>query len=131
MPSDLPRELTDAEPIVRFVFHKSDVVPSKNTVRWRVFLPDKNRTETSVSRVQDLQDDDVWPLGDLVAKLSGQNPPIAGGQLNVEHVRRHKLEVVSSEPPPRHAAIVHWPAEKDRQMSYAQLLRQHVVLRRR
>lgn len=53
----------------------------------------------------------------------------ARADLSVGAIQQLGLQVESAEPPPRHANIIGWPAEKDRMMSLAQELAEASTLR--
>lgn len=90
-------------------------------------MPDRDR-ETSVSRILKVGNPEVWGLGDEVARESGRDPPRAGGEVSTAHVRHCQLKAEPDEPPERHAIVVGWPTEKDKQMSLAQLLAAEATL---
>ena len=71
--------------------------------------------EVSVFRVAGLNETEIWTIGGDVARSVARN---LHGRAEIEAgaVRKNDLDVVSVEPPPRHANIVGWPEnDKSRQ----------------
>jgi len=84
-----------------------------------------------VFRVQGLTQRQIWTLGDVYVALPSGNELRARAELLVEQIAGVGLRVESAEPPPRHANIVDWPAEKHEWMSRAQELAAVATLRLR
>jgi len=107
----------DDEVVARFLFDRDDFVPTTGRVKPKPFLPSPEDDATSVFRTGGLSETDTWalasPRGMRIAKARGT---LQGGQ-----IRWAGLDVVPMVPPPRHAAIVNWPA-KDARLSLAQRL---------
>jgi hypothetical protein len=58
-----------------------------------------------------LTEGETWPIGEEIAEKRKQTLH-ARGDIVAADVSKVKLRVVLSEPPPRHANIEDWPAEK-------------------
>ena len=83
-------------------------------------MPDPRTNEVSVYRITGLTPEKVWRLGNRRITR-----PFHGiGEITMRHIVKHKLDVVPTKIPPRHANIVGWPpeSEKARQKSLAQQL---------
>ncbi len=109
LPSGLPEDVDDGEDLARFLFSNSQF---KSTgVKHSAFMPSPNDKETSVFRHGVKPAKELWKLGaDLAA--SGRN--LHGAAiLKAREVRKVTLDVLASEPPPRHAAIRKWPTDSD------------------
>lgn len=133
--SSLPEsssELQPDEPICRYLLSSSHYATSKGRVKSRAFHPAPADHKTSVFRISDLTDRDIWKIGDreVVAKRQGKTLH-ARADLTVRKVREVRLSVDASEPPPRHANITSWPQEKSAYMSRAQELAVHARLQLR
>ena len=126
LPSGLPEEVADDEPLARFLtssgqFNQSAVKPS-------AFLPNPKDGKTSVFRHR------AEPQADLIAIANqhiGSNRRVHGvGIVRAGDVRTVQLDVQSQEPPPRHADITNWPPsiKKARQKEIAILLAQKAKL---
>lgn len=126
LPSGLPKEVADDEPLARFLtssgqFNQSAVKPS-------AFLPNPKDGKTSVFR------HGAEPQADLIAIANqhiGSNRRVHGvGIVRAGDVRAVHLDVQSQEPPPRHADITNWPSkmEKARQKKIAIKLAQRAEL---
>ncbi len=112
--------VADRELLARFIFFESYFDTKKQRIKHNAFMPDQD-LETSVSRIDALDEQQVWMIGVDVASESGRRL-CARGDLSTEIVRKHRLNVVSQEPPPRHANIVGWPTEKSEQKLLAKEL---------
>lgn len=126
LPSGLPEEVADDEPLARFLtssgqFNQSGVKPS-------AFLPNPKDGKTSVFR------HGAEPQAALMAIANehiGSNRRVHGaGIFRTRDVRAVQLNVQSQEPPPRHADITNWPPrmEKARQKEIAIRLAQRAKL---
>jgi hypothetical protein len=85
------------------------------------FLPARDGA-TSVYRTRGLTEEEIWILGE--AKVTGptRKTLYGRGDLPVSAVHATGLRVDPDDSPPRHAAIVGWPEEKDARLSLAQQL---------
>ena len=63
LPSGLPVEVAENEPLARFIRQKSQYKPSTLQVRGVLFMPPRDATELSVSRVGALSDPAIEELG--------------------------------------------------------------------
>jgi hypothetical protein len=134
LPGSLPHlgtDLTPSEITSRYLLQSGHYTASTGRVRPRAFHPAARDHQTSVFRVQELTERQIWSLGDrYVASPSGKDLR-ARAELSVAQIREIGLQVEPAEPPPRHANIVGWPIEKDEWMSRAQELAAVAILRLR
>ena len=100
------------EPLARFIFSKSHFNLRSRRVRHHAFMP-TGGGETSVFRIEGLDEDAVWTIGNAVGSQRNQTL-YARGDIKAEAVRSAKLDVLPSEPQ-RHANIVGWSSEKSQQ----------------
>lgn len=108
--------------LCRFIFSRNHFVPLKRRVKGDAFLPTRKPPhETSVSRIAGLKEHLVWRIGEAVAQTS-QRVLHARGDVLAKAVFTAELEIRPDNKPKRHAAIVGWPEQKDRQMLLAQQL---------
>ena len=106
--------------VCRFIFSRAHFVLSQRRVRGDAFLPTKNPPrETSISRIAGLKEHLIWRSGEAVAQAS-QRTLHARGDVLARGVFAVGLDIHPDNKPKRHAAIVGWPEEKDRQMDLAQ-----------
>ena len=100
------------------------------TVKYGALEPDARRDhKTSVYRTLDLNDQEIWHLGDeRVGRPRGKDV-IARAEITVEDVRSHGLLVEADDKPPRHANIAGWPAPKDEYRTRAMELARDATLR--
>ena len=104
LPSGLPDSVGDDEHIARFLTQSSHF--SKQQVDPSVFLPGRKDKETSVSRHGSEPLAAVRTLGVAAA---GTRKLYGAAMFMARNVREAHLEIVSSEPPERHAVIRGWP----------------------
>lgn len=97
------------------------------------FLPNPKDHETSVFRHGLEPRQALWTIGlDYVVR----DRPLYGAAIfKARAVREAALEVLPTEPPPRHASIVQWPwladdpdLQRARQTEHAALIAQHAAL---
>ena len=108
------------ETVTCFVFGKRKLSKSGDQVivRAKVFEPHRTRNELSVFRITDLRsgfdERSIWFIGKFVEKerrLGGDQSNLYGrADLSVFQIRDLHLDVVPSEPPPRHANIENFPS---------------------
>lgn len=117
LPSGLPDTVSDEEDLARFLTSSGHY--NAQIVKPSAFLPSPKHQNTSVFRhgKEPLQD-----LKDLGEKYIQTERRIHGvGVLRARDVRSAKLDVVSKEPPPKHANIEGWPwFENDPELQRAQ-----------
>lgn len=101
------------ELLARFIFSKQHFSRENNRVKHNAFLPTPEG-ETSVSRIDTLDENAVWTIGQEVASVR-QQMLYGRGDIKASRVFSIGLNVVPTETPPHHANIVKWPAEKSEQ----------------
>lgn len=122
LPSGLPVDVADGEPLARFVRQKSQYKPSTLQVRGVLFMPPRDATELSVSRVGALSTPAIEELGRHVVQQAG-NTLKGWCILETKRVRSiRKFGVVSDEPDDHHhyhAHITGFPIDKSELMEAA------------
>jgi len=107
--SILPDEL-----LARYVTSSRWFRKQDQTVKQDAFIPPDNPLELSVTRHLNLQEFEIWNIGNSV--VSGQERTLHGrADVKVSHVESQSLNVVADPAPnnPNHANITGWPLEKD------------------
>jgi hypothetical protein len=111
LPSGLPDVVSDEEDLARFLASSrwyNSIGPKS-----AAFLPNPKDGETSVFRHSGDPLDELWSL------FAG--PSLHGAAIvKARDVRSAELEVIASEPPPKHAAIRGWPIASDPALQKAQ-----------
>jgi hypothetical protein len=110
--------VTAEERISRFVFDSGHF--GGGHVRFRAFLPPKDRRDVSVTRTEGLDEETVWADGQRVADAHVR-ALLARGDLIPARVRAiavedFSLDVEADEPPLRHANIVGFPSIVQKQI---------------
>lgn len=93
----------------------------------RAFQPARNN-KTSVFRIIDLAEEEVWRLADEHA-AGDRGKAEARAMLLVHQVTKAGLRVEPDNIPPRHANLTGWPTAKDEWKSVAQELAAEATLR--
>jgi hypothetical protein len=102
LPSGLPNVVADGDDLARFLMSSSQF--SSTGVKPAAFLPKEG--ETSVFRHGGQPRAALWQIAATYA--AGQRTLHGAAIVKARHVRAARLDVVASEPPPRHANIVGW-----------------------
>lgn len=108
--SGLPSLVGNDEDLIRFVYQRSDL--SANGIKFNAFMP-APKLELSVTRCNRAQLNEIQSIeatnGRLDKTLHG------AGAVKADLVRAIGLDAVASEPPAKHANIIGWPPEKEKQ----------------
>ena len=107
MPVDLHEELA------RFAIETS-YFRADNTVKHNAFMPGRQKT-VSVFRETGLPKDAIWELGITHVAIPRNKPLLGRAVIHVHSVLSQELSVEPAEPPPRHATILGWPDEHEKQ----------------
>ncbi len=109
--------VSQGETLTRFIRYNSHFSVVTNRVKPDAFLPHKKSIEVSVFRISGLNDckelseNEVWETGREYVQTEDR-PIKARADLSAAIVYENNLEVVSDEPPQRHANITPFPIEK-------------------
>lgn len=117
-----PREV-----LSRFIFSRRHFNPSQSRVKPDAFLPQRGPLETSVFRTVALDGVEIRRIGNTVGRPSGRTLK-AWGNVLAGVVFDVGLDVRPDNVPERHAAIIGWPEQKDKQISLAQRLAEAAAL---
>jgi hypothetical protein len=105
LPSGLPEHVADDEQLARFL--TSDSQFSRELAKPSGFMPGPMDGTTSVFRQASEPARLLWETADR--EIGPARRAKAAALLTAAHVRQATLQVVASEPPPRHADITNWP----------------------
>lgn len=103
------------EPLSRFVLSKSLLKRSKSRVSPQVFVPSPKTQDTSVYRIMDCSEEEIWDIGDrYVTGLHREHKPVLGrADTTAQNVTGQGLQAIPCpRPHPRHANITGWPQEE-------------------
>lgn len=104
LPSGLPEDVGDDEDLPRFLTQSSHFTAA--ATKPAAFMPAPRGNETSVSRHGREPLEALWRLGQTAA---GERKLYGAAFVKAGQVRTINLDVIASEPPPRHAVIRGWP----------------------
>jgi hypothetical protein len=115
--SGLPEVVADDEDLARFLTSSSQF--NAQMVKPAAFLPSARDRETSVFRHGSEPTEMLWAIGN--EHVAGSRTLHGAAIVKTRDVRAALLEVVASEPPPRHAVIQSWPwLDNDPELQKAQ-----------
>lgn len=101
----------------------------KNIVKRKAYEPSRGDAGTSVFLVTGLKEPAIWRLGKKFVAASRGKPILARADLKVGPIRRLGLDVIHDPLPRRHALVVGWPSDKEKQKLRMQEVADEAVLR--
>ncbi len=110
LPSGLPEYVDERETLARFLTQSSHY--NSFGVKPNAFLPNPKNNLTSVARHDQSPEDALWRIGESVVAPSGKRLHGAAF-VTAADVRAVNLEVISEEPPLRHANLTNWSKSDD------------------
>ncbi len=110
--------IAPTETLSRFVIYNRWIRKSNNTVKYVAFTPNDNG-DTSVFRISDITDNEIWAIGDREVAPKRSRPILGRADIVAASVTAKDLKVIPNEPPERHANIFGWPNEKSEQKQIA------------
>lgn len=124
---ELNPEVRPEENLARYILHKSLFSILHKRVKYGAFLPAPNG-ETSVFRISNLSDNEVWDIGDKEVAQKRGMLVLGRADILAFHVLQRRLRIIPDDNPPRHANIVGWPEEKSEQKLIAMELAENAQL---
>jgi hypothetical protein len=108
------------EDLTRYIFGKDYYRPKDKTVKHNAFMPAKEERKVSVYRISSLPLNEVWDIGDCYVAPLRNKPVIGRADILALHVIKQGLKIAPEDDPhPRHANIVDWPEEREKQRMIA------------
>ena len=115
-------DVTPDEILSRYILNKR-VIKANNDIRHNLFMPYKEDNSTSVFRVVNLSETDIWNIGNVNVAEPQDKQLIARADIEVSNIEPiGDLIVKSAEPPERHAIITNWPNQREDQIELAKEL---------
>lgn len=119
--------IQDDELLARFIPTKRWIRKIDNTIKSDAFIPYSEPQEVSITRHNNLSENELWDIGALVVdkiRISQNNPAIklyGRGDIPVLFVKKEKLTVKAdpTERNPNHCVICDWPGTKDKHKQIA------------
>ena len=117
------------ESLGRYLTDKNYFSRMNKEVKFKAFMPPLDKC-LSVYRIDGLQLDEIWDIGQNMVVLAMPQPRKLYGVADIKAgiVEREKLEIDPDDVPPRHANIIGWPEDQAQQMSIAQGLAAEAIL---
>lgn len=105
-PHNLKATVEENEKLARYIFSTRHFVRQPPRVKAEAYMP--TRGEVSVFRIDGLDQAAIWEIGSDIARKRVRTL-YARGDTRAKDARRGGLDILSDEPPPRHANLVGWP----------------------
>ena len=109
MEEALTNEILPTEPLARFIRQSNYVAKTTGRIKYNAFLPAPDN-DTSVFRIQDISKEQIKAMAVEHVKERSKN---GAALFNANLVDKAKLDILSKEPPPRHANIRGWSMNED------------------
>ena len=116
--------VSPSEKLTRFIRYSNQFSHVNNVVKYRAFILPRNSSNLSMFRIsfpQQLSESDIWQIGHEQVQGTG-NPIKARADILANAIYNNNLEVISDEPPPRHANITPFPVDNKVRQSIARKL---------
>jgi hypothetical protein len=112
--------IKDDEPLGRYIFSKSHFSSENNKVKSSAFMPPID-LKLSVFRTRGLNEIEIWHIAENEIIKNKPSPTTLYGRAEILSfaVKSAGLEIDPDNTPPRHANIIGWPQEKDKQKMIA------------
>lgn len=120
-------QVSPEENLTRYILQKSHFSILHKKVKYAAFMP-LPHGETSVFRISNLSDSEIWKIGDIEVAQKRGGPLLGRADISVFQVLNKNLKVVPDNIPPRHANIIGWPEEKSEQKLIAMELAENAQL---
>lgn len=111
-------QVNPEEYLARYILQKSQFSAANQRVKYSAFLPAPNG-ETSVFRISNLSDSEIWRIGNIEVAQKRGLPLLGRADILAFQVLSENLKVIPDNIPLRHANIVGWPEGKSERMSIA------------
>ncbi len=112
--TDVSRE----ETVTRYFFDR-EYVRKDGALHWRALMPDRSG-KTSVFRVSQLSEDEIWRIGSEKVAAIRQKSLVGRADLIAASVYDKTLRFApDNDPESRHADIIGWPEDKDKKHDIA------------
>ena len=104
-----------SETLSRFILQKNWYGTSDYSVKYAAFMPNPKNGKTSIFRISDICDEEIWDIGDREVSVKRGKPILGRADVITFVVISSGLTVEPIEPPVRHANIAGWPDERSKQ----------------
>jgi len=120
-------QVSSEENLTRYILHTNHFSILHKRVKYAAFMPAPNG-ETSVFRISNLSDNEIWGIGDREVAQKRSQPLLGRADILALHILSNKLKIAPDNNPPRHANIIGWPREKSEQKLIAMELADNAQL---
>jgi hypothetical protein len=112
--------IDDNEILGRYLFSKTHFSSQNNIVKSSAFMPPVD-LHLSVFRTKGLDEKAIWDIAENEIIKKATSPCTLYGRADIlsMKVKSTGLEIDPDNIPPRHANIIGWPSEKDKQKLFA------------
>lgn len=119
--------MSPSEPLSRFIFSSGHVKAGGSQAKWRAFYLKPTDKDVSIARIEGLDEESIWALGDETG-AERQQRAIARADITRSKVQAMRsdvaprIDVVPDPPPPSHALIVNWPDQDEARRAICMVL---------
>lgn len=112
----------------RFLTQHNHFSLTRHEVKFKAFMPPPD-LKLSVFRIDGLYVREIWDLGNSVISQIDQKRRFYGiADIKVAIFERESLAIDPDNIPERHANIIGWPEDQEKQLSIAQILAAEAIL---
>jgi len=116
------------EPITRYIFQKSFFNKEKMFVKTGAFMPNRDN-KTSVFRIKNYPENEIWTLGEKIGVMRNRSLKARADKI-VDEIFKTGLKIIQETSQyERHADIIGWPKEPEKQQLLASALARDAYLR--
>ena len=113
-------QIEPKEYLTRYIIDKNYYRISDKTVRHNAFMLPANSRALSVFRISDFHLNSIWDLGERYVATPRNKPLLGRADVIASQVFNKGLGITPEDDPhPRHANIVDWPDEREKQKMIA------------
>ena len=114
--------ISPIEVVARYLLSSSHYSVNNARVKPRAFEPSPRDQCTSVFRIDELSENEIWEMGTRFVAEPSERRIHARADITVSNIINLNLSIRPDEPPIRHALITGWSSEKHIRMAKAQEL---------
>ncbi len=104
--------IPSSENLSRFILDEDHIRKKDGSVKWHAFKPPRN-LRLSVYCTSGISSEEIRDIGLSRVAEPQEKPLIGRADLRASVVRANGLDVVSQEPPERHADVINWSDRKE------------------
>lgn len=124
----MPLILRTSEELTRFIYFSKYIRSSNKTVKYSAFLPSPKDNQTSVFRISNISESQIWNIANCDVTPNQSHTLKARADIHSDDVVSRQLNLIPREPPYRHANISDWPNDGSKKKLIAKELEKKAKL---